>query len=290
MTNKVYQVITDRIIESLEKGVIPWKKTWKGQNFEPKNLISEKTYSGINFFLLSMASYQNPFFVTFKQAKDLGGNVKEKEKGWPVIYAGKVASKKDNAGNKEKDGYSFLRYYRVFNILQCENINPEKIPALQALEKLETINFNPIEAAEKIVKNYIGKPEIMGVGNRAGYSVTNDRVVMPPAIAYETNGAYYADLFHELTHSTGAAKRLNRETLTEKTEFGSHNYSKEELIAELGAAFLCSKAGIDNTLKNSISYIDGWLKILKSKDNSKWIIEAGSKAQKAVKYIECLAR
>jgi antirestriction protein ArdC len=285
--SKVYGIITDKIIKSLEAGVIPWRKPWAGSSYEPKNLISQKTYTGINFFLLSMASYSSPFFITYKQAKDLGGNVKKGEKGWQIIFAKHVNEKKDNAGNTEKNGYSMMRYYAVFNIDQCENIDEEKIPALQDLEKLK---FNPIEQAEKIVKGYIAGPQIESVEQRACYRPRLDTVNMPKKESFESVESYYTTLFHELTHSTGAAKRLDREGITDPIKFGSHKYSKEELIAELGAAFLCSKAGIDNTLKNSTSYIASWLEKLKSKDNAKWIIEAGSKAQKAVNYIDCLER
>jgi len=285
--NKVYQVITDKIIDSLEKGVVPWQKPWQGQEFEPKNLISKKTYSGINFFLLSMANYQQPFFITFKQAKDLGGNVKEGEKGWPVIFFKQVKEKKNQQGGTEKDGYAMLRYYSVFNVDQCENIDPEKIPLLQSLEKLD---FKPLEAAEKIVDGYTGKPKIESIQNRAFYKPFTDVINMPPKESFKSVESYYAILFHELTHSTGAQKRLNREGITDPIHHGSHEYSKEELIAELGSAFLCSKAGINNTIENSVAYISSWLNVLKSKDNAKWIIEAGSKAQKAVNYIDCLER
>jgi len=285
--NKVYQVITDKIIESLEKGVIPWQKPWQGQEYEPKNLISKKTYSGINFFLLSMANYQQPYFITFKQAKDLGGNVKEGEKGWPVIFFKKVAEKKNQQGATEKDGYAMLRYYTVFNVDQCENIDPQKIPYLQILDALE---FNPIEQAEKIIDGYKGKPKIESRENRAFYKPFTDVINMPAKESFESSEFYYAILFHEMTHSTGAEKRLNREGITDPINHGSHKYSKEELIAELGSAFLCSKAGIDNTIENSVGYIGHWLEVLKSKDNAKWIIEAGSKAQKAVNFIDCLAR
>jgi len=285
--NKVYELITNKIIESLEKGVIPWQKPWKGQENEPKNLISKKTYSGINFFLLSMASYQQPYFITFKQAKQLGGNVKQGQKGWPVIFFKKVKEKKNQQGATEKDGYAMLRFYSVFNVDQCENINPEKIPLLQTLEALD---FKPLEEAEKIVDGYIGHPKIESIENRACYKPFTDTINMPAKESFKSAEWYYAILFHEMTHSTGAEKRLNREGITDPIEHGSHKYSKEELIAELGSAFLCSKAGINNTIENSVAYISSWLNVLKSKDNAKWIIEAGSKAQKAVNYIDCLAR
>jgi len=285
--NKVYEVITAKIIESLEKGVIPWKKPWQGQEYEPKNLISKKTYSGINFFLLSMASFENPHFLTYKQAKGLGGNVKKDEKGWPVIFFKKVQEKKNISGSVEKDGYSMLRYYSVFNVAQCENIDSSKIPAMQVLELLD---FKPMDEAEDIVNGYIGKPTIQNKDSRACYQPFLDKVNMPLKETFNNIESYYAILFHELTHSTGHKNRLDREGITDPIQFGSHKYSKEELIAELGSAFLCSRAGINNTLDNAAAYISSWLNVLKSKDNAKWIIEAASKAQKAVNFIECLER
>jgi len=285
--NKVHSIITDQIIKQLEAGKIPWRKPWGGVENEPKTLISGKEYSGINFFLLSMLNMENPYFLTFKQAKSCGGNVKEGEKGFPIIFF-KVQPKQENpAGETIRDGYAMMRYYTVFNLSQCENINPEKIPFIPDPEKLD---FSPLEEAEKIANGYRGKPEIEFKHNQACYYPILDKINMPLQENFCGNGEYYSTLFHEFVHSTGHAKRLNRPEIVESNYFGSSDYSKEELVAELGAAFLCSRAGIDNTLENSAAYIQRWLSKLKSKDNVKWIVEAGSKAQKAVNYIYNLER
>ena len=280
--NKVHSIITDQIIKQLEAGKIPWRKPWGGLDNEPKNLVSNKRYSGINFFLLSMLNMENPYFLTFKQALACGGNVKKGEKGFPIIFFKVTAKEKNPVGETVKNGYAMMRYYTVFNLSQCENINPDKIPFIP---EPETLEFNPIEQAEMIANGYIGKPEIRFKGNQACYYPALDKIDMPQKENFIGNGEYYSTLFHEFVHSTGHSKRLNRPELAELNSFGSMDYSKEELVAELGAAFLCSRAGIDNTLENSAAYIQGWLKKLRSNDNQKWIVEAGGKAQKAVNYI-----
>jgi len=279
--NKVYQVITDQIIKELEKGKIPWQKPWKGPAGEPKNLISGKGYSGINFFLLSMAMQDSPYYVTYKQAQAVGGNVRKGEKGLPVIYYGKAKGRENAKGEMEK-GFSFLKYYTVFNIEQCENLDHSRI---EDAKNINTLEFNPIEAAESIFNGYIGKPELTFNENQAYYKPMGDIINMPKKEHFNDVGSFYSCLFHEMTHSTGHAKRLARPEITERNRFGTSDYSREELVAELGSAFLCSKAGIDNTLKNSTAYLQSWLKVLKVQDNAKWIIEASSKAQKAVNYI-----
>lgn len=282
MLNKVHQIITDRIIEQLEEGNIPWRKPWGGAEVEPKNLISNKEYSGINFFLLSMLNLKSPYFLTYKQAKACGGNVKKGEKGFPIIYFSVKKKEVNAAGETTKNSFAFMKYYTVFNLEQCEGINPDKIPFIPEDEKLE---FNPITQAELIANGYIGAPEIEFKKNQACYYPILDKINMPEKENFHSNEEFYSTLFHEMVHSTGHKKRLCRPEIVESNYFGSSDYSKEELVAELGAAFLCSRAGIDNTIENSAAYVKSWLKRLRSKDNVKWIVEAGSKAQKAVNYI-----
>jgi len=278
----VYQIITDQIIKELEKGKIPWKKPWGGPESEPKNLISKKNYSGINFFLLSMLGFNEPYFMTFKQAKQLGGNVKKGEKGFPVIFWKINPEKKNQQGDTIHDKYAFMKYYKVFNISQCEGIDQTKIPVIPDFEKLD---FFPILEAEKVANGYIGRPEIQHKKNQAYYFPAVDLINMPEKENFHGTEEYYSTLFHEMVHSTGHSKRLNRPELNTVEHFGSINYSREELVAELGAAFLCSQSGINNTLENSAAYIQSWLKKLKAKDNIRWIVEASSKAQKAANYI-----
>ena len=277
MTNKVYDIVTEKIIEQLEAGTIPWRKAWTGPNGLPMNLISGKPYSGINFLLLSCAGYASSYWVTYKQAQQKGGNVKKGEKGTLITYWGNSKEKKNAQGETTKNAYRFLKYYNVFNLDQCDGIKDPTI-----LNK--PLDFNPINEAEKLVNLYIGKPSLQHCENQAYYSPMVDIVNMPKKENFESVESYYATLFHEYGHSTGHANRLNRPEVMESTHFGSNDYSKEELVAEMASAFLCAIAGIGNTLENSTAYIKGWLR--KLKDNKDWVICAGSKARKASDYIQ----
>ena len=274
--NKIYQQITDKIIAQLEAGTIPWRKPWKGATSTPKNLISGKAYTGINFFILAMSAYDSPYFLTYKQAKAMGGNVRKGEKGTHVIYYGIGKDKKED--NKS---FRFLKQYVVFNVNQCENLDHSRIEEAKDIEPLE---FNPIEKAEAIYNGYIGKPTLQFVENQAYYKPITDVINMPKKESFHSVEEFYCCLFHECVHSSGSEKRLNRPELTDLNAFGSHEYSKEELTAEFGAAYLCAIAGIDNTLENSSAYIKGWLS--KLKNNNDWLVGAASKAQKAADYIQ----
>ena len=276
----VNEIITEKIIKGLEDGNVPWQKPWHDFG-TPKNLISNRMYTGINFFLLSLSDYENKYFLTEKQAKQLNGSVKLEERNKPfhVIYYGTAKSKRvDDAGKP----YRFLKYYRVYNVEQCENLNHSRIEEVRKIEKLK---FNPVDKAEEIYNGYIGKPELTFIENKAYYSPLTDKINMPKKENFKGVPQFYSTLFHEMIHSSGHEKRLARAEIVETNFFGNHDYSKEELTAELGAAFLCAHSGIDNTLENSTAYIKSWLKVLKSKENSKWVIEASAKAQKAVNYI-----
>ena len=277
----VNEIITDKIIKGLEAGNVPWQKPWHDYG-TPKNLISNRMYTGINFFLLSLSDYESRYFLTEKQAKQLHGSVKTEQRNKPfnIIYYGVAKSKRVDDQGKP---YRFLKYYRVYNIEQCENLDHSRIEEVNSIEKL---NFNPIEQAEAIYNGYIGKPELTFIENKAYYSPMADKINMPKKENFKGIPEFYSTLFHEMVHSTGHKKRLSRPEIVDTHFFGTHDYSKEELTAELGAAFLCAEAGINNTVANSTSYIKSWLKVLKSKDNSKWVIEAAAKAQKAVNYIK----
>ena len=277
MTNKVYEIVTDKIIAQLEAGTIPWRKAWAGPNGLPMNLISGKPYSGINFLLLSCTGFSSSFWVTKNQIKDKKGTLKDNQKSTLITFWGTAKEKKNKAGQVTKNSYKFLRYYEVYNLDQCENITDPTI-----LNK--PLDFNPINEAEKLVNSYIGKPSLQSCENQAYYAPMLDIVNMPKKENFESVESYYATLFHEYGHSTGHANRLNRPEVMESTHFGSNDYSKEELVAEMTSAFLCAIAGIDNTLENSTAYIKGWLR--KLKDNKDWVVCAGSKARKASDYIQ----
>ncbi len=277
----VYEVVTERILAALEKGVVPWRMPWRkrGMDNTPKNLHSKKAYRGVNIFLLGAQGYASPYWLSYKQCAAKGGQVRKGEKSTPVIFW-KVQDHKTKvtrSGSPEKQ--FILRYYNVFNVAQCDGLNLPEEPKVA-----EEPTFNPIEECEKIVRAYKTMPGMDHGGDRACYSPSFDRIHMPFRETFNTPEEYYSTLFHEMTHSTGHTDRLNREEIMRWTGFGSHNYSFEELVAECGAAFLCAQAGIlDTTLDNSAAYIDHW--VAKLKREPKWIVDASGKAAKAADYI-----
>lgn len=277
-TNQVYQIITDRVIELLEKNIIPWHKPFSSAG-SPKNFSSGKHYRGINALLLHCAEFETPFYLTFKQAKALGGSIKKGSKSLPVVFWKWYDHPSKKAQNGEPLRLPVLRYYRVFNIEQTEGIAYEKP------EIIQNPDIEPIGTCEEMINNMPQKPEIIeNEGGRAFYQPSLDRVSLPPMNHFKTVEEYYCTLFHELVHSTGHKDRLDRKEITEVNLFGDHSYSKEELVAEMGACFLQGEAGIlHNTLENSAAYIKGWLKALKS--DPKFLIQASGKAQKAADFI-----
>lgn len=273
MSLNVYEVITQRIIDSLEAGVIPWHTPWK--SVAPRNLLSKKPYRGINVFLLGASRYTSPYWMTFRQAASKGGSVRKGERGTPVIFWKRY--EKDRPESFKKDSAFVLRYYTVFNLSQCEGIDAP--PA----DSADMLPFEPIEACERIVGGYQG-PEVRDGGNRAQYVPSQDVIDMPPRESFESEEAYYATRFHEMVHSTGHGTRLDRPGVTKLDYFGSHQYSYEELVAECGSAFLCGEAGILNTtIDNTAAYIAGWVKKLQSEP--KWVVKAGGEAARAADYI-----
>jgi antirestriction protein ArdC len=279
MKADAYQVITDRVITLFEQGVIPWQKPWQSEQLLPQNLISRKAYRGVNVFLLHAMMYESPFWLTYKQAQELGGNVKRGEKSCPVVFWKWLDVDEDN----ERKRVPFLRYYSVFNIAQCEGIEAH-VPKTEQTKR----EHNPIEAGERIVLAMPSRPEIKHGLDRAFYSPSGDFVGMPLPGQFRSGQDYYSVLFHELTHSTGHESRLNRKGVNgadgEWSAFGSQSYSKEELVAEMGAAFLCGQAGIvERTLDNSAAYIGAWLARLK--DDRRLVVQSAAQAQKAADFI-----
>jgi len=276
--NQVYKLVTDKIIEKLEEGCVPWRKTWSSE--APKNLVSGKEYRGINPFLLDSMGYASPYWLTFRQAKDLGGYVRKGEKSTPVVFwkSWKTLEANDEGKQEEKSRF-VLRYYSAFNIEQV-SLPPEEVPA----EDPTTRHFDPIPKCEQVVKAMPNAPEITHQSQRACYSTILDIVNMPAPESFDSPAAHYSTLFHELTHATGHESRLNRKGITEANHFGSHDYSREELTAEMGAAYLSGHCGlVDSTLENSASYIQGWLKRLRN--DPTMVVKAAGRAQRAADYI-----
>lgn len=273
----VYALVTNQIISQLEQKIVPWQKPWTLSGI-PQNLISRSPYHGINLWLLASLGYAQNAFLTWKQLKLLGGSVNKGEQGHIVIFWKPLQAKEgEERGTDDNTSKSVLRYYKVFNIEQCSSIPAHFIPALPSPE------FSSITKCERIIEEMQHCPVIRHEEQEAYYDPKRDHINMPQPNTFKSNELYYSVLFHELVHSTGHAARLNRKELVAITNFGSKEYSIEELTAEIGACYLASLTGIGNHLKQSVSYIKGWLDALKN--DKRLIVYASTQAQKATDYI-----
>lgn len=278
---KVYDVINSRIMELLQQGTVPWRKTWHSQNNMPKNFVSGKEYRGVNVFMLACQEYSSRWWFTYKQATERGGHVRKGEKSTPVVFWKWIDRKDADGGDQEASTNGkvpLLKYYNVFNLDQIEGIKAPSSP------ETATNPFSPIKRAQETIAGMPLPPDIRHGGNKACYSPMLDYVKLPEPESFDSPEEYYSTAFHELIHSTGHASRVGRKGILEPSYFGSHEYSKEELVAEMGAAFLCGHAGIEQkTLGNSTAYIAGWLKALKN--DRTLLVHAAAQAQKASEYI-----
>ena len=274
MNAHVYDQITERIVALLAQGTVPWQKPWKARTGLPRNQVSQKPYRGINVFLLLAMSYESPFWLTFRQALQLGGTVRKGEKSCPVVFWKQTTFEDKESGEQQK--IPLLRYYHVFNVAQCDGLKTGTGPVAEPV--------NGILKPDEIVAHMPQRPEIKHGMARAFYSPREDCIGLPVRERFDRAEGYYATLFHELVHATGHESRLNRVTLTEKAGFGSNPYCKEELIAEMGAAFLCGQAEIaERTIDNSAAYLNGWLEQLRN--DKTVIVQAAAQAQKAADFI-----
>lgn len=266
----VHEIITERILERLEQGEIPWKKPWI--SLPPANMKSQREYNGINRLLLGMSGYSSRWWLTWNQIQERGGQVRKDEKSTFVVFMKNYEKKfKEDDGTEKIETRWMLRYYKVWNIEQVEGIEPREEP---------TFEHNPIEEAEAIVENMPRRPEIEHKGQRAAYNPLDDTVKMPPREKFPEATGYYATLFHELAHATGHPSRVGRPRHFDE----NYDYAKEELVAEMSAAFLCNQVGIiQEREENVTAYIQSWLKALKN--DKTLVIWAGAQAQKAFDYI-----
>ena len=280
MGTNVYQMVTDRIVEQMGKGVIPWQKPWGGTPDGAINYVSRRPYSLINQMLLGKVGE----WLTFKQVKSLGGNIKKGAKSGFVVFFTMVAPKDAKTEQEKKERlYPVLRYYNVFHLDDTEGIET-RIKDVDADNKLQ-----PIERAEQVIIDYLGREKSLKFQNgvpsdKAYYSPSLDVVVVPMLSQYEIAEEYYSTTFHELTHSTMPSFRCDRRSEA-VAAFGGTDYSREELVAEIGSAMLCNKVGIDceRAFRNSVAYIQGWLKSLRN--DPKMVVWAASRAEKAARYI-----
>lgn len=273
----VYALVTNKIIEFLEAGTIPWRKPWHDAGI-PRNLISKRPYRGINVVLLNALPYKHNLFLTWKQIKTLGASVLRGEKGSIVVFNKVMEKKIETDGTTGVQIQSIMRYYKVFNVAQCKDIPPGLIAAS------EHTNIVPLESCARIVAGMHDCPLIHHEGYDAYYEPVQDYINIPEISSFDSYMDYYSTLFHELIHSTGHQKRVGRKELYETPHFGSEKYSMEELVAEMGSCYLKSHSGIPiETLTNSAAYIQGWLQVFKG--DNRFVIYAASKAQQAVEFI-----
>jgi antirestriction protein ArdC len=278
----LYQVVTQQIIDKLEAGVAPWRSPILGRQSAgfPVNLVSGKRYRGVNVFLLAMTAwaqgYESSHWLTFNQARERGGSVRKGEKSSIVVFW-KQYKTTDKQTGKEIN-IPVLRYFNVWNLCQCDGITAPDAPTYTPS------TFEPSEAAQAIVRGFTDGPAIVHGGSQAFYRPPLDEIHIPEPTRFATTDEYYSTLYHEMVHATGTQKRLNRGLDSGPRPFGSPDYSKEELIAEMGAAFLTAEAGIaPGVIDNQTAYLQGWLKVLKG--DKRLIVIAAGAAQKAADWI-----
>ena len=297
----IYSEITNRIIAQMEQGTIPWQKPWVSSG----NCISYATgkpYSLLNQMILGKPGE----YLTFNECRKAGGFIRKGEKASMVVFWKWIETEDEEAIGRErlsgatsgsnseglaprscdaerrsrtKKEVPFLRYYNVFHISQCENIKPRR-------EILPAQHADANQTAESIIQGYTAREGVRlhhSEGDRAFYRPADDSITVPAMKQFISTAEYYSTIFHELTHSTGHGRRLNR--IDKTAHFGSEEYSKEELVAEIGASALVNHAGLEtvSSFRNSAAYIQNWLTVLKN--DKRFIVSAAGKAEKAVNLI-----
>lgn len=279
MSINVYELVTNRIIEQLENNIVPWEKPWHGTIDGAFNRVSKKPYSILNQMLLKY----NGEYATFKQWQELGGHIRKAEKSEIIVFWKMYPIKeKQDDGTEIIKTIPLLKYINVFHISQVDGVEP--------LKQKVTHDIEPIEKAEKILNDYWNRENITiehVKGDKAFYSPMFDKIQLPLFEQFKQSEEYYSTAFHESVHSTMKTSRCNRQEdrKGKVVSFGSEEYSKEELVAEVGSAQLMNIVGIETTksFRNSTAYIQSWLKVLRN--DNKFIVSASSKAEKAVNYI-----
>lgn len=276
MKRDIHQEVTDTIINAIEGGTAPWRKEWDGaMGFPFPHRVTGDAYQGINVLLLWIAAeakgFTAPTWMTFKQAKNLGGMVRKGEKGTGIVFYS-TFEKEDGDDNVKR--IPFLKHYTVFNVEQIDGLPEKFAPAVTASV---AGNESPIEDLESFFANTGAKIE-NGPNIAPHWNPNTDTIGMPPVEAFSSAHAYYGTLAHELTHWTGHTPRLDRDMKYNTRE----GRAFEELIAEIGSCFLCAHIGAKPDLDNSAAYVESWLKALKS--DKRFIFRAATQAQKACDY------
>ncbi len=278
----LYAEVTDRIVHALENGVAPWVRPWRtlGASGDLRNAVTSRAYSGINTLLLAIEcqehGFTDPRFLTFKQAKAAGGSVRRGEKGSFVIFWKTFQTERtEDDGTKTLRNIPVLRHYYLFNVEQCDGVELDSVT-------LDTLPEPERDAQCDAFITGTGA-EIHHGGSVACYRPGADDIRLPHARAFVDAGAYYSTAFHELTHWTGPKTRCDRDL---SGRFGADAYAAEELVAELGSAFLCQRFAVDGQLQHP-EYVANWLKVLKG--DTRAVFTASSKARKAAEYLQQLA-
>lgn len=295
-TTDVFAVTTARIIETLEKGNVPWWQNpiKEGYSGLPSNFVTKRHYSGINVILLSMnSSFESPYYATFNQIRQLKGKIKPSENGksTEIVYWDLRIRHNQTREYIDQDTYLGLskdkkqeysikpwgRFYHVYCV-------PEQTEGIELPKPKKPSKIEKNKRCQAIWDNYKDKPALQFKPGVACYIPSKDLIQMPEFDSFIDEESAWVTLYHESVHSTGSSKKLNRPGVTEKISFASKNYSQEELVAEIGASFLARLTGIQGKVfDNSVSYLNSWLKVLN--DDKYFIIKASSEAQKAVNHI-----
>jgi antirestriction protein ArdC len=272
----LYEDITNRIIWELEQGTVPWVKPWKTRI--PPNAVSQREYSGVNILLLWYTPFPESAWLTYRQARELGGYVKRGETATKIVYAATYAKKgvDEDTGEETEEKIPFLKWYHIFNIAQCDGL-PERLYRQQ--EPVTNDSYAH-------VKDFIGKigATIHHGGNKACFIPSLDCIRLPEPHDFESIEHYYATSLHEHGHWSGHTTRLNRDL---SARFGNESYAAEELVAEMTVAFLCAHLEIPGKLRHT-EYIASWLRVLEK--DKKAIFTAARKATEAAEYLRSLNR
>lgn len=281
--SKVYETVTNQIIEEMEKGIIPWHKPWTAIS-GAYNAKSKRFYGFMNQMILGKPGA----YASFKQWNELGAKIKKGEHAYTIMewFSKKIewTSKDEETGEETK--HSYLRWYpRTYPVFHQSQVEGWTAPEIETIKPAD-----PIAEAEEVIENYkvfsgIREIKTDEMSDKAFYSPTFDYIQVPMKEQYKNINEYYSTLFHEMTHSTGHTSRLDRGLNVKLAAFGSNDYSKEELVAELGSAMIMTRLGIDTpeTFQNSTAYLQGWLKALKN--DKSLLISAASHAEAATRYI-----
>jgi antirestriction protein ArdC len=280
---EIYQAVTDRMVQALERGVVPWRTPWTLAG-RPRSLSTGRAYQGVNTWLLSLAcreqGWASPWFGTYRQVQELGGQVRKGERSTLVTFWKTLEKQDRDAGTGEVTvrAVPLLRTFRVFNACQADGLPGRYFP--------EPGEERPIAGPQAVLDGYLGQagaPRLRhDVHGQAYYNPAADEIHLPPMTGHRSPEHYYATAYHEAAHSTGHASRLDRDGITSSgAAFGSHAYGKEELVAQMTASMLCAETGIDTgeIFGNSAAYIGSWLRTIKG--DPRMVVTAAAAAQRA---------